>query len=1724
MRFQLNPIAHYFAVRAFVALACTASLDAASTKSGFTNISPGQVKSCDGTTFSGDLESQGWTRKPTIGNGGVLETSPGGETTPAILMMQVGGLEAGAVYEMFGYFWADGFDGTEVNERQFLPTQFGCTLAELQTYDGPTPQTDEKVGSWMVAPGVNTGEAYGYHAALVEENPLQGLDAKLITKHGDSRLVRARIGFSRADASGSLPVFFAGYPYTKFAKGVSRIDGVAVRKVKHQGPLEMGWKAGTRLHLAIRAGDPVTIQRELAAGADVNGFDEENLTPLFYACGADDVELAKQLLEKGADPNIDGQSVLPLTAVASMDDVKLVRLLLDFGAKLPLQLADDHGKLEIWQHPAAIHPVIAAIHGNAVQSLKLLLESEPRLRIEELYSFDTPKKYFRGKGFSPSPFFVKDAIGSMRWGMALLLLENGCRVLPDLNRITDHEMRDIAFAVEGGEEAMRLIDGLIDAGVPPVHDIYKKWQRYRGYRQRSFRSEGFAVLRPKDMLERAVASDIVPLVKRFLPLAGGVTPRYQDELYVRALQVGNPEVIRMVKEQFPDVAPARWAPQHDKTGTDDTYSGEALSSFLPRTITPKHNNLAMGKNQRVLAVLSAPGAEDVSASLSAVAAGQSNWSVVDRELIEEVLIERGFSKPWEKGEHRMGDLGDRFSADSIIIVSVIKGKEFSVYAFEVVEVMTGLVVHREHLNDKEMDLQADLGGILDRAYRALDAAAGNVRHEAVTLLPFSAQPGVSNPLAIARWLRATVQRQVDESPGMISLTREQTKHVIEEQAMQGVEGIWAAAHLVEGGVAPAGRSRIKVTLRLETFHAGGLAKRDAEVEGTADELPELAAKAWKKLFADGRVIPVERDPAVAERMTKLEAERLLREAKWLNAVHGDSEYAVSLAEAALALGAPPAAAIPVHLENLFARITSICFERYPTGKYPGRSQRTITRFSTSMPDENHIMVMLDVTDRIAHDLPKLRQLLQQTAFHLATHGERIMVASEQGDHTSNYAAGTIWAAIKNLSYVRSTLNRDLIPAAHLLDYDAFVTELELLTCEFFELQQQHAPTLLDRVWVGPMGVCMQHNPELKKGYTAAIVRSKQPEYMLWFRGAQKFWPEMTRGIASSLEGWLTSELPRKTYLQCLSIRHLSVVLDPNRQLLPYFLNELVEVMEGNEMRELDILPMLKNEGLPLWQINYPEMCPPHHASSLIPSLVHMPRMAPDLRMRWQLYFHMMPDRYAIPRGYEARARVMRDRKHESRFNTIAENQLERGSPDGQQDLLNATSLLQLLFGYSFRETLSKRYALELEAPADHISPVLMADLREHTVPYSGIVLSTIVDRSNPQVLWMHYLASSQDMIPEVKASPLGNYNTNCMHSWLVAYDCGSGKILHRINLKKAAGEAMGKNLNSFPIMTSRKRFCQTDDFIMTNVDWWDHERDRSINSEVSLVINKKTGRIQSLPSGVCIGGNPDGAFGLGNRLVYGAEVVALDGNFYFTDRIIVRNERNYSVYRLDPARMKLDVLVQHGRRPALTPFDPEDRAPKRLTLDGKRLVVYDDSDSQHSAYYDPNEDSWVERNGPREFISYSTRLISRRDRAKTMEPIHSLQLDGKETGYKIEWDQAMAGCLPAVSATGAHMRIPVTLEIPEEFRKKTKVIVRYGLKPGHPDFRKGYSEMPFDEYVKSEELTVHVLNQNKDDLVLGLQIGRFYEWEYQMRQSLLLPFLWKVSKKELLDTLEAKSE
>lgn len=108
------------------------------------------------------------------------------------------------------------------------------------------------------------------------------------------------------------------------------------------------------LRLAASAKDPTVAQVLVTAGADVNGANEEQETPLHETAATGRVAVAQVLLKAGANVNAaDADGSTPLHTAAAWGHVELTRLLLASGASP--NITDGHGDTPL--HLVASRPV-----------------------------------------------------------------------------------------------------------------------------------------------------------------------------------------------------------------------------------------------------------------------------------------------------------------------------------------------------------------------------------------------------------------------------------------------------------------------------------------------------------------------------------------------------------------------------------------------------------------------------------------------------------------------------------------------------------------------------------------------------------------------------------------------------------------------------------------------------------------------------------------------------------------------------------------------------------------------------------------------------------------------------------------------------------------------------------------------------------------------------------------------------------------------------------------------------------------------------------------------------------------------------------------------------------------------------------------------------------------------------------------------------------------------
>ncbi len=115
-------------------------------------------------------------------------------------------------------------------------------------------------------------------------------------------------------------------------------------------------KAGAEIHIfeAAALGDLETVKEEVAGWPeDIHAFGRDGFNPLQLACYFGHLEVAKYLVEKGADVNTvaqNGQKIRPIHAAAANGSVEIVELLLENGADVNAVQTGDFTALKAATH------------------------------------------------------------------------------------------------------------------------------------------------------------------------------------------------------------------------------------------------------------------------------------------------------------------------------------------------------------------------------------------------------------------------------------------------------------------------------------------------------------------------------------------------------------------------------------------------------------------------------------------------------------------------------------------------------------------------------------------------------------------------------------------------------------------------------------------------------------------------------------------------------------------------------------------------------------------------------------------------------------------------------------------------------------------------------------------------------------------------------------------------------------------------------------------------------------------------------------------------------------------------------------------------------------------------------------------------------------------------------------------------------------------------------
>ena len=1706
---------------------------------GFVKVTPENTCLADGAALGGWDGAAGWKWLPEEGNGGVMESAGDPDLNAPPLRIIAEGLQPGADFEVFGYFWAPGFgqDGSEQHQPHHWPARFGLGLASLTPFGG---RFSDHI-PWVISPGSPVGEPFGCSAAVEESAPFPLRDGGLVTAAGDTRLIRARLGIARSDAAGTVVVFADDFPDSRYC-GKTRIDGIGLRPAAEGATPVAGAGTKTALQLALRAGDSLSAKRELAAGADANALDSDGLAPLFHPALAGDGATVRLLLDAGAKPDVPGQSILPLTAAASTGNAAMVSLLLDAGAEVPSGMLEASPLLYPSLDPSHLHPAIAAIRAGSLDTLKRLLEKRPNLSLEALGpEFPQDAHSISNKSFT-SWYLVEDAVLAGHDELAAFLIDRGCALRSRFLRPDPADGDTIPYAgllvrsITEGEALVKTRAAISRRGLPGV--LLKS--RYNPSSRPPFEAA------PWDALSAAIRMSDAALAAELMPKAKAARHLERDLYLALAQWAGEPRILTMVRQSFPDAVERQRALAGITSKGPAPGTREGLRLLLPRN-QPAPAKQAAQPGECALALIAAPDAAGPAAMIEALASNEAGLTVVDREQIEAALREPHFANPWGNGERRLSDLGDHIAADLLVLVSVLKGKDLSLLRFEAVDVATGLAVLREHVELEGFDPEKSAAPLLARIRSAFDATRAFGNPIAVSMLPFSASKEISNADSMAAVFRSAIHGEVDSTPGVLAVGLNEVQAISREQTLGGQGSIWAAAFTLEGGLAPAASGQVALTLRLRSLR-NPAEPHDVTELGAASDLPLLAARAWKQLtdagaLGAGRTAKHHPDPAQAA----AEAGSLLREADWLLEFEPVAEVLPILERASL-LGANPERLVALHLHCLAAAIPIIPakLSRYLSNTGEREVRRNgITLEKPEILISEHPPTLLH-QQMMVESLPACRTLLHQASYYLERHGAAALAWRGQGIE--------FWNALRILAYIRASMPKALLTGETGETFAAFAADLDRFTADYFRVRasaprpaiapydpysfSMAAGTMLDRNPWNPIihslthgfhvtGAMLERNPELLKGFISTMFAASASK------------ANGGREVNYFLEHLLGAALgtPSQWYGKTCMIAEAVAArmedchgpLEDHHAAVLEFLRSSGE-SRAQAARELAAAcaRLTRRDRLhaSFWARPYPparfgtaalmkdafSYYGAWHSADFIPALAQEPTSAPDWigRPIYSKFAYKLMELEELPPSDAARNRLSNG--PEAAYRAALDKAAKAPDPRTElSTLLGGAALYQLTFGHPVEGALAAPWK-HLLTPEKTSAPALskarlLADLRKGPAGKVGIFETPVIDNSSPQRLWLHYHPYENET---VVVSGVSYDITKRCQPWLMAVDCNDGSFPVSVNLATATGLKPGAAASHSLVgpESESNHLVQTRTTLLTNAIWTPIQRSPGDVTAVSVLIDKESGRMTPLEPPALVGSPRDAIWG--NPKSSGA--AALGDAFYFLQpasdpgKSVNHSEHMpFQLMRAD-ASGKVRPLTVFGRRPELSPFDPENRSPRTILPDGQRLYVFHSWD--HIGYYNPAGETWEMDTRDEKAKGSSASDLMRADFQSRIFPHHRVHV-GKDTiVINIDSKNTHPSRLSFTPLSGPGGEIEVSLEIPDDFKQRT-VFIDHRTSAQDP---KG--KFRFDELSETGRFHLVVLQQTETDLILGLQTRPGHTSYPGGREGQYLPLLWALSKQD----------
>jgi hypothetical protein len=1207
-------------------------------------------------------------------------------------------------------------------------------------------------------------------------------------------------------------------------------------------------------------------------------------------------------------------------------------------------------------------------------------------------------------------------------------------------------------------------------------------------------------------------------------LASNAPEDYQVLLTTLADACCNERVSALVHSKFPGTRRAPYGRPFDPVERARQEAAGGPGEFTPRSVG---TGCAKEANSPIVLAF-IPGWKGANASsiLAAKASQMDKWRIVEREEVDKVLTERAIKSNDPFGSAELSAVAYRLVADVIVRTSGMELEKETVCCLEAFSVRTGLPFDRFFIPMAELKSEPFCSGYLSRISTKLAAVDESGPLAGISLLKISAESGCPGGNTLANKLQVGILQAIDDTPGLIALTREQMEPISSEKALKDSGGLWGAAWTMEGGVKGADGGRVTLTLRLSSL-GDNKTSHTIVVEGSPTGPRTMVANAWKQAaaFMDRKPAGTE-DP---EKRAAAEAARLLREAEWI--ANGPRPWeGVPAADAAYYLGADLEKTLMVRMKcHWNTRHVWNPREQWGSIYYPD--------MSTGFPirPEFH-----DYARRWIGEYLELGRIISESLDRM------VELKSDGGAEIDKNTLESFWNYAEGLARFHAML----VP----MHLDS--GQREMFACyenELVNLVRRLIPITVDRFgrYFGNRFLMFENItqhfrrlPSLGESFAVALLRRKPatvastadcPFDLDSFSNDCDLAYWRAEIVADLLDSHLAKTEPsaliplRRAEIAILRGRAPTCASDVRQMLFEY----------ATYFASTRVLP----GRLIGWKIlnRYLPYAGNRDCSSQPDVLVALdaaPRPAPDFLIhpeehiwqRWRYLSASTPDSPHWCFDFS-----MRQTGVDSEFKSL----VRAGAPREKFDfLLDRVQNNDRLLGSDFATNLASKIEKEIPKsiqraafgskkqfgivnPEAAVQATVLTDLCKGVVDGNAVIVRSMIDPADRNLLWivLHELPERDLTFPDVSSvGPDGSVATQqhavkCKAAWLVAIDCRDGRIIRKTDLFKAAGldpttagdfRELGQFLGAHVAFNRISMLME-----IRNADRLRH-----------LMVERESGKASLIPGITSV---------LNFQLVQtdgtdNPAMIGIGNEFYLIENTFKGKYNSMGLHQTVVWQIKPDgkplKLSYPGRRPVESPFDDDDRRPCLLRVDdGKALVA---SSWEHLACFDPAGGKWEtppQRDG--QAWAEHVREIDTRDFQATLFPQHQLEMDGKTCyfgGSRHSTPGHLAFC---VGTSGKYeSRLPVSLAPPAA--NQSGFVVSGPIPSDVPGPRIVPERVSLADLARSHMACPVILNQTATHIVLGLRFTAIASPILPLKHPAMLPFIWVVDKKTATEAVMAR--